>query len=94
MTDGANTISPTYPLHDGTNVAQADTKLEEMCDEVKIEDIRLYTVAFEVSDTTIEGILSDCATANGGYFDAANGEALKSAFRSIATDIIALSLTK
>ncbi|MGV6820436.1 MAG: VWA domain-containing protein [Parvularcula sp.] len=94
MTDGANTANARYPDHWGSKPDKADDLLEEMCDEVKDHDIVLYTVAFEVADTSIRNLLKRCATTPDDYFDAKNSAALDDAFGSIALSLTELALTR
>ena len=94
MTDGANTRSPQYPDHWGSDVTLANTLTQELCTNVKNEDIAVYTIAFEVADTDIKDLLQGCATEPGYYFDAANSAQLSSAFEAIAGQLAQLKLTK
>ncbi len=94
MTDGANTKSPNYPHHWGTNVTLANTLTSELCTNIKNEEITIYTVAFEVTDTSIKDLLQNCATDPGYYYDAENSTQLSSAFEAIASQLALLKLTK
>ncbi len=93
MTDGENTISPTYPTHDGRDVATSNTSLEEMCSKVKMEGIQIFTVSFMVPTDTIKDILIGCASAPSQYFDADNSTELNAAFTQIARELAAIRLT-
>ncbi|MEM9704483.1 MAG: TadE/TadG family type IV pilus assembly protein [Pseudomonadota bacterium] len=93
MTDGANTKSATFPKHDGTSATDANTVTESVCNEVKGSGIRVYSIAFEVTDNTIKGLLQQCATTPSNYFDATNSQALLDAFREIGDSLTELSLT-
>jgi Flp pilus assembly protein TadG len=94
MTDGANTISPAYPLHTGSNVAQANELTAQLCQNAKAANIKLFTVAFEVTDVAIKEILDTCATEPGMSFDAVNAEALNAAFSDIAEQLSSIHLSK
>ena len=94
LTDGANTRSASYPEHDSQVEADANALTSEVCDEVKAQNIRIYTIVFELSDTTIENLMQNCASADGGYFDADNASELNAAFSDIAVDITDLALTR
>jgi Flp pilus assembly protein TadG len=94
MTDGNNTISPTYPSHDGRDTTRANQLTADLCTNVKAKSIRVYTVAFDVSDNAIKSILQDCASDSSAYFDAANSSDLADAFRQIASDFRPLRLAR
>jgi Flp pilus assembly protein TadG len=94
MTDGDNTRAPDYPTHNSTSKTLANSLTKEVCKNIKAEKIVVYTVAFEVTDTTIKDILRDCATNSSYYFDAKNSKALTEAFASIAASLRSISLSK
>lgn len=93
MTDGANTVSPQPNDHGGTDAALANTYTQEACDGIKAANIKIFTVAFEVTDPTIKSILRTCASDSGHYFDATDASALSAAFDTIATQISSLRIT-
>jgi Flp pilus assembly protein TadG len=94
MTDGANTRAPDYPTHDSPSAALANSLTSEICTNIKAEKIVVYTVAFEVTDTTIKDILRGCATDAAYYFDAKDADALAAAFNSIGASLRNISLSK
>lgn len=95
MTDGANTRSPRWPNGDhwGWDQARANDRTLEACEEAKKKNIELYTIAFEVTDTTIKNLLEDCATSRDNYFDAGDAAALQAAFSDISARLQQLALT-
>lgn len=76
MTDRQNTVSTgtDWTYHDGYdhhthtnyNIADANAKTSEICQNIKGGNIVIYTIAFEVTNNTTGTILADCA-GNGGY---------------------------
>jgi Flp pilus assembly protein TadG len=94
MTDGENTISPTYPTHDGRDVAASNTTLADMCAKVKSDNIEMYTVSFMVPSVTVKNILVGCASAPTKYFDADNATELNAAFTQIARDLASIRFTQ
>ncbi len=94
LTDGANTRAPSYPEHDSSDAILADNLTAEMCTYAKAQGIRIYTIAFEVTDATTVTLMSDCASTDGGFFDAGNGAALTQAFSTIGVSLTDLALTK
>lgn len=94
MTDGANTISPTYPEHNGNDATVSNQLTAELCTNVKAKGIEIFTIAFDVTDNTIKDILRTCATSTDKYFDAKSEQALLTAFQSVAKDMMPLHLAR
>lgn len=94
MTDGANVKSPRYPDHGGSNANLANTLLSEACANVKADDIQVYTIAFEVTDTKTRELLKSCASSASEYYDAENSAQLADAFKTIAGKLTSLYLNK
>ena len=96
MTDGANTKSPTYPDHDGSDVALSNTLTAEICANIKASaaGIQVFTIAFEVTDPTIKSILQTCASTPASYYDASDATKLANAFNMIAEKLSALRLSQ
>jgi Mg-chelatase subunit ChlD len=92
MTDGANTHSAQYPDHEGSDVTAANTKLTRVCANAKAAGITLYTIAFQVTDTTIQNVLSQCATGVPYYYNAQTTADLTAAYASIAGQVTKLRL--
>jgi hypothetical protein len=94
MTDGENTKSQNGQDHDGEVPSDADSNLARLCQEVKRDNIEVYTVSFQVPTPTIKAILATCSSGGGHYFDAVTANDLNTAFDAIAVNIIKLALTK
>jgi Flp pilus assembly protein TadG len=96
MTDGINTISrnPNSPMHDRTDRAAADALTRDLCANIRADGVRLLTVAFEVTDSDVHSMLTDCATLPAYAFRAEDAEALRDAFRTIAALLVDLRLTR
>lgn len=107
MTDGINATSPrlydgallangygniTPPWRDGTKSNELTTTI---CDKIKGESIRIYTVLFDVTDTTIRTILEGCASKIDGKktsFNADNSKELRDAFAEIGNQLMEVKL--
>lgn len=95
MTDGENTASPDdWTAHYDSNTSEANGYTEELCDEIKSDDIQLYTIAFDVSEPSVQTLLRDCATEPSFFYDAGDSAELSSAFEAIANNLVELALTK
>jgi Mg-chelatase subunit ChlD len=97
VTDGQNTRSPTYPHHNGSSTADANAITRATCENMaadKASNIKLYTIAFEVTDAAVKQLLEECSTMNGGaFYDAANAAQLQDAMKSIGGQISRLRIT-
>ena len=87
MTDGDNTLSATYPRHDGNDSATANAKTAELCDNIKAQGISVYTVGFKVTKPSSVALLSACASSPSQAYAAANDAALTAAFDAIASTL-------
>ncbi len=94
MTDGANTVSPTYPAHNGNNSADADNILKQTCSNMRAANISVYTIAFQVTDPTIQGILLDCAGLAANYFNATTIADMQTAFSKIGAQLTAIRVSR
>ncbi len=98
VTDGRNTLSPTYPAHDGTDSATADRLTREVCANIaadRANAIKLYTIAFEVDGLDVKSILQSCASRTGGeFYDAANAAALRTSLGRAMQSIFGVKLTR
>jgi len=92
MTDGENTRSPTYPEHNGADIAHSNQLTREVCANIKADNISIYAIAFQVTDPTIKSILEGCASSAAQFYDAGDNVKLMSAFEDIGVQISALRL--
>jgi Flp pilus assembly protein TadG len=94
LTDGQNTRAPDYPTHESTNASDANELMKALCSNIKADGIVVYSIAFDVSDSTIRSLLEDCATTPKHYFAAEDASALDEAFESIALSLRNISLSR
>ena len=92
MTDGANSHSPLYPSHDGSNTVLANELTAELCTSIKTKGILLFVVAYEITDATTLDLMEDCATSPSYFYDADNSAAFHTAFENIATKLMDVHL--
>ncbi len=87
MTDG----SYNQDYSGGSSTTQA----REICKNMKAAGVEVYTVGFMIAkDSTPDQTMQKCATSSSHYYNAANGDALKAAFRDIALKISDLRLAE
>lgn len=94
MTDGVNTKSAQYPYHTKALGIDADRIMSELCDEIKSDGIRLYTIAFEVTDAGVRNKLEACASSRSEFYNATDAAALSDAFEAIGLSLTEIALAK
>ena len=80
-------------LTTGTLTEQVNARTQAICTSIKNKNITLWVIWFGASNTTIEGMLTTCAT-SGRFFAARNAADLQNTFKSIADQISQLRLTR
>jgi len=74
--------------------ARLDPKTAEICENIKDEGIRLYTITFKVSNLDTQELMEECATSPALYFDSPSNEQLQTIFQAIARDLSNLRLSR
>jgi Flp pilus assembly protein TadG len=78
--------------YDGDN---SETQAREFCTAMKNKDIIVYTVGFEIgSSGSAYNTMSQCATSEGHFYNATNGDQLRMAFRDIALQVSTLRISE
>jgi hypothetical protein len=97
MTDGYSTKSASYDPeghHEQTDSAAANAKLAKICANIKSKGIRIFTIAFMVTNQAGKSILKACASNDSDYFDSPNATALADAFKAVGSNLTRLRLIK
>ena len=71
------------------NTAQSelDQKLKDVCENIKETGITIYTITFQLEDTSTQNLFRECATDPAKFFNSPNNETLSEAFRSIGAEL-------
>jgi Flp pilus assembly protein TadG len=97
VTDGRNTRSPNYPMHEGSDSNQADQLTRETCTNISREranPVQVSTIAFEMDGLEAKRILQECARLTGGqYHDAANADRLRESLGAVIESVFTVKLT-
>lgn len=93
MTDGENTRSKGGDWHEIKDGTQADAATARLCDNVKDDDIQIYTIAYEISDSGTRNLVKNCASQNNMFFEAKNAKDLEKAFKVIGESLSTLRLS-
>ena len=94
MTDGAYNMTGGQQYGDNTTPTNAiRTRALDLCTGMKAKGISVYTIGFQVgNDAKAVALLSGCASSTSQFYNAANGDALRAAFRDIALQIARLHI--
>jgi len=102
MTDGANTISirgddDDMLYHWGISINEPDAEARnatianaltlEICDNIKADNIKIATIAFDIEDTQASQVLRDCASSAADFYTVENSSQLTEAFKDIGQDV-------
>ena len=89
-------LDVTMPRAGGiANVDSSPVQAVAICSGMKLKGIEVYTIGFNVGgNATAITTLSGCATDASHFYNAANGEQIKQAFRDIALKVSSLHLSK
>lgn len=94
MTDGQNSMSKNGLLHNLNDTGiDANTTTSRLCERIKNDDIKVFTIAYEVTDTPTQNMLRNCATSSSNFFNATNAQQLNDAFQTIGNSLNELRIT-
>ena len=71
-----------------------DDRVEEVCENIKDAGVILYTITFQLNDSSAQSMYRTCATDETKYFNSPSNEDLAAAFKAIAKDLSNLRLLK
>lgn len=89
MTDGKFNTSYENGRQNRTSTNQAIN----LCENMKDENVIVFAVAFQ-APSSAKDTLRECATASENFFDASNGDQLRTAFQNIAVNLANLRLSQ
>ena len=75
-------------------LSQLDPKTATICENIKAEGIRLYTITFQLPNGPIKDLMRDCATEPGLYYDSPSNSQLQVVFQTIARDLSNLRISE
>lgn len=93
MSDGTNTRSKSGTFHNGQSTTNANNKTADICAAVKRDNIRVITIAYEITNTSTINLIRNCATTNADFFDARSSAELSNAFDTIAESLSSLRIS-
>jgi Flp pilus assembly protein TadG len=94
LTDGEN-IPSNHPGYKGRFIGEDwNAALTRTCDNIKREDIKIFTIGFDIATPKILKLLENCASSAEYYYNANNKTALKRAFDDIKKELFNVVVTK
>lgn len=78
----------------GTRGRKSNDQAKAMCQNMKQQDVIVFTVGFMLNHPAAAETLGECATSPQHYFRAENGDELRAAFAAIAVQLNNLRLTR
>lgn len=93
MTDGNNTRSKGGDWHEVKNGIEANALTQTLCSAIKSDDIRVFSIAYDIADSATQDLVKDCASDSTMYFEAADADDLEDAFIEIGNSLSTLRLT-
>ncbi|MEQ1931172.1 MAG: TadE/TadG family type IV pilus assembly protein [Parvularculaceae bacterium] len=94
LTDGDNTVAPSYPEHESEDRTLANSLMMRLCQEIKADEIVVYSIAFGEIEGATRSLLEECASSTNHYFEARSSGELAHAFQAIGASLRSLSLSK
>ena len=81
-----------------TSASTFENKLDEntalLCQRIKDEGIRVYTITFQVNTSNVQNLMRNCASEVGLYFDSPSSSELSAAFQAIGRDLNNLRISQ
>ncbi len=78
----------------GRAAREVNDKVETLCEAIKDEGIRLYTITFRLNSNDLQNLFRACASEPAMYFNSPSNEQLQDAFEAIAYDLSNLRLSR
>ena len=67
--------------------AELDNRTAQLCQNIKDQDILIYTITFQLADGPIKDLMRNCATDPEKYFDSPDNATLKEHFQAIGKEL-------
>lgn len=86
LTDGKQTVPAEGPSG-GNSINDANDTTAELCQNVKDIGVRVFTIAYDVDDTSVYSLLSGCASSATDYYEVHDASGIDDVFESIYAQI-------
>ena len=71
-----------------------NSKMTTVCNAIKAKGIHIYTIGFQVNDSTTQNLLKNCATKPDMYYNSPSNEQLAAIFQDIAQGLSELRIAQ
>lgn len=71
---------------------QLNSRIAETCTAMKAQNIKIYTIVLDTTNTTVQNLFRDCATAPEFYYNSPTADQLAGVFQQIALQLSQLRL--
>ena len=71
-----------------------ESKMATVCSAIKAKGILIYTIGFQISDSTTKNLLKNCATQADMYYNSPSNSQLASIFKDIAQGLSDLRIAE
>ena len=78
----------------GAATTEVNDRMLELCEAMKAQDIIMYTITFQLSNTTTQQLYEDCATSPDHYFNSPTNSQLQQVFVEIANELSNLRIAE
>ncbi len=87
-------VGPSRRCHGSNAEATLNSKLTTVCNAVKAKDILVYTIGFQITNTTTQNLLKNCATKPDMYYNSPTNAQLAGIFQDIAQGLSELRIAR
>ena len=77
-----------------TFVNKLNTKTSALCEELKDDEVEVYSITFEIDDDDVQTLMRNCASSESNYFDSPSESELEAAFEAIAVALSNLRISR
>jgi Flp pilus assembly protein TadG len=82
LTDGVQTIEAMGPGGE-TSIDAANHTTAELCENLKASGVNVFTIAYDVDNTSVYSLLSGCASGSASYFEVHDSSGIGAVFDAI-----------
>ena len=78
----------------GNSTNEINARMSTTCEAMKQEGIIIYTITFQLSNSSTQSLYRNCATSDAHYFNSPSNEELQLVFRRIGNELSNLRITQ
>lgn len=82
------------PTNGNNATSTLNAKTTMLCNNIKAQNIRLYTITFKLNDGSTKNLMRNCASKTSMYYDSSSNTNLQTVFEDIAKGLSELRISK